>query len=64
MKNELLDFAKNNPRFVTEEIEIITNSETFSEHTLEEIILNYLDNKTVEELVKRFRFINNADIKL
>jgi len=54
---ELLDFAKKNPRFVTEAINEATNGEDLSEYSTEEVIMQYLDDDIVEKLLKRFKTI-------
>jgi len=60
MKNqrkELLEFAKNNPRFVTEAIREATNGEDFSEYSTEEVIEKQLSDESVKSLIKRFKSI-------
>ena len=56
-REELLIFAKENPRFVTEAIIDATNGEDFSGYSTEEVISDYLSDEIVVSLVQRFKDI-------
>lgn len=57
LRQELLEFAEKNPRFVTEVIVDTTSGEDLSEYSTEKVITLYLKEEQVEELVERFKHI-------
>lgn len=57
LRKELLNSAEKNPRFVTEAITEATNGEDLSDFSTEEVIQEYLSDKIVEALARRFKFI-------
>ena len=63
LRQELLKFAEENPRFVNEAIVEKTAGEDLSEYSTEEVIISYLEDKQVEELVKRFKNIMSYSSK-